>query len=152
VRVVSDDSRRLDRAELFRGQSLERGAEELPSPPRNWPLVRVVPIGAPFPPCWTEGSTVQFKSYVFGIISIGVRTLHFEKIDQTNYQLQSREHDPLVARWDHLISIKPLGDNRTVYRDTIDIDAGSLTFVVWTWANGFYRHRQRRWRALARSL
>jgi hypothetical protein len=117
-----------------------------------WPLVRVVPIGAPFPLCWTEGSTVQFKSYVFGIIPIGVRTLHFEKIDETNYQLQSREHDPLIARWDHLISIKPLGDNRSVYRDTIDIDAGSLTFVVWTWANGFYRHRQRRWRALARSL
>jgi hypothetical protein len=31
--------------------------------------------------------------------------LHFEKIDQKNYEIQSREHDPLIARWDHLVSI-----------------------------------------------
>jgi hypothetical protein len=75
-----------------------------------------------------------------------------EKIDQKNYEIQSREHDPLIARWDHLISIKPLDDSRSIYRDSIDIDAGSLTFVVWAGANWFYRHRQRRWRALAKTL
>jgi hypothetical protein len=90
--------------------------------------------------------------FVFGVIPIGVRTLHFEKIDQKNYEIQSREHDPLIARWDHLVSIEPLADAQSIYRDTIDIDAGSLTFVVWAWANWFYRHRQRRWRALAKTL
>ncbi len=83
---------------------------------------------------------------------MGIHTLFFEKIDQTNYEIQSRERDPLVARWDHLVSIKPLDNSRSIYRDTIDIDAGTLTFVVWAWANWFYRHRQRRWRALAKSL
>jgi hypothetical protein len=117
-----------------------------------WPLARVVPIGAPFPERWSEGLTVQCKSYVFGVIPIGVRTLHFEKIDEKNYQIQSREHDPLIARWDHLVSIKPLDDNRSIYRDTIEIDAGSLTFVVVAWANWFYRYRQHRWRALAKTL
>ena len=117
-----------------------------------WPLVRLVPSGAPLPERWSEGLTIQCKSFVFGVIPIGVRTLHIEKIDHKNYQIQSREHDPLIARWDHLVSIKPLGDSRSIYRDTIDIDAGSLTFVVWAWANWFYRHRQRRWRALAKTL
>jgi hypothetical protein len=117
-----------------------------------WPLARVVPVGAPFPERWSEGLTIQCKSYVFGFIPIGVRTVHFEKIDHETYQLQSREHDPLIARWDHLVSIKPLDDTRSIYRDTIDIDAGSLTFVVGAWANWFYRHRQRRWRALAKIL
>jgi hypothetical protein len=117
-----------------------------------WPLARVVPVGVPFPERWSEGLTIQCKSFVLGVIPIGVRTLHFEKIDHKEYQIQSREHDPLIARWDHLISIQPLEDTRSIYRDTIEIDAGSLTFVVGAWANLFYRYRQRRWRALAKIL
>jgi hypothetical protein len=117
-----------------------------------WPLVRFVPNGAPFPERWSEGLTIQCKLFVFGVIPMGVHTVHIEKIDQGNYEIQSREHDPLIARWDHLISIKPLGDLQSTYRDTIDVDAGILTFVVWAWANWFYRHRQRRWRALAKAL
>jgi hypothetical protein len=117
-----------------------------------WPLARIVPVGAPFPERWSEGLTIQCKSFVFGIIPIGVRTLHFEKIDHKNYQIQTRENDPLIARWDHLVSINPLDDTRSIYRDTIDIDARSLTLVVGAWANCFYRHRQRRWRALAKTL
>ena len=116
------------------------------------PLARLVPVGAPLPERWSEGHTIQCKLFVFGVIPIGVRTLHIEKIDHKSYEIQSREHDPLIARWDHLVSIKPLADTQSIYRDTIDIDAGSLTFVVWAWANWFYRHRQRRWRALAKTL
>ena len=100
-----------------------------------WPLVRFVPSGAPFPERWSEGLTIQCKLFVFGVIPMGVHTVHIEKIDQRNYEIQSREHDPLIARWDHLISIKPLGDLQSTYRDTINIDAGILTFVVWAWAN-----------------
>ena len=117
-----------------------------------WPLARFVPSGAPFPERWSEGLTIQCKLFVFGVIPMGVHTVHIEKIDEKNHEIQSREHDPLIARWDHLISIKPLGDLQSTYRDTIDIDAGILTFVVWACANWFYRHRQRRWRALARAL
>jgi len=89
---------------------------------------------------------------IFGIVPMGVHSVHLEKIDQTKYEIQSREHDPRVAQWDHLISIKPLDESRSIYRDTIEINAGILTIVVWAWANWFYRHRQRRWRALAKTL
>jgi hypothetical protein len=118
----------------------------------NWPLAKFVPVGVPLPKCWSEGLTIQCKLFIFGIIPIGLHTVHIEKIDQENYQIQSREHDSLIARWDHLISIKSLDDSRSIYRDTIDFDAGSLSSVVWGWANWFYRHRQRRWRALAKTL
>jgi hypothetical protein len=117
-----------------------------------WPLARVVPAGTPFPERWSEGATIRCRLFIFGVIPMGIHTLFFEKIDQKNYEIQSREHDSLVARWDHLVSIKPLDDSRSIYRDTIDIDAGSLTLVVWAWANWFYRHRQRRWRALAKTV
>jgi hypothetical protein len=84
--------------------------------------------------------------------SDGAHTLFFENIDEKKHRIQSREHGSLVARWDHLVSIEPLDGSRSIYRDTIAIDAGPLTFVVWAWANWFYRHRQRRWRALAMTL
>jgi hypothetical protein len=116
-----------------------------------WPLARFVPTGT-FPERWSEGLVLKCKLFVFGVIPIGVHTLHFEKIDHNNYEMQSREHDPLIARWDHLVSVKPLDDSRSIFRDTIELDAGSLTFVVWAWANWFYRHRQRRWRVLAKTL
>ena len=118
----------------------------------TWPLTRIVSTGAPFPDRWIEKSTIQCRIFLFGIIPMGVHTLFFENIDEENYEIQSREHDALVARWDHLVSIKPLDDSRSIYRDTIEIDAGGFTPVVWAWANWFYRHRQRRWRALAKTL
>jgi hypothetical protein len=118
-----------------------------------WPLARLVPVSpASFPDRWSEGLTIACKVFVFGLVPIGVRTLRFEKIDKDNYEIRIREHDPLVRRWDHLISIKPHGENRSIYRDVIDIDAGGLTFLVWAWTSWFYRHRQRRWRALAKML
>jgi hypothetical protein len=46
-----------------------------------WPLARVIPVGAPFPQRWSAGLTVQCKSFIFGLIPIGVRTLHVEKVD-----------------------------------------------------------------------
>lgn len=118
----------------------------------TWPLTRIVSTGAPFPDRWIEKSTIQCWLFLFWIIPMGVHTLFFENIDEKNYKIQSREHDPLVARWDHLVSIEPLDDSRSIYRDTINIDAGGFTFVVWAWANWFYRHRQWRWRALAKKL
>jgi hypothetical protein len=89
-----------------------------------WPLARVVPKGAPFPDRWSEGLTVQCKSFVFGVIPIGVRTLSFEKIDQKNHEIQTREHDPLISRWDHLISIKPLTGSRSIGSTVIAKDGG----------------------------
>jgi hypothetical protein len=88
----------------------------------------------------------------FGFIPAGVRNLHFQRIDQVNFEILTLENDPLVKSWTHAISIKPLGQDRSIYRDVIDIDAGRLTALVWAWADWFYRHRQRRWRALAKCL
>ena len=64
-----------------------------------WPLARVVSTGGPFPERWSEGLRIQCRLFVFGVIPIGVHTLLIEKIDQKNYEIQSREHDPLIARW-----------------------------------------------------
>jgi hypothetical protein len=116
------------------------------------PLVRLVPVGAAFPERWTEGLTLRCRSYLFGFLPLGTRALTFERIDQSAREIQTRESDPLVRRWDHCLRVRPAAGGRTLYTDEIDIDAGLLTPVVWLFAYWFYRHRQMRWRNVARRL
>jgi hypothetical protein len=118
-----------------------------------WPLVTLEPVGVEaFPERWTEGMPVRCRSYLFGVFYLGVRTLQFERIDQAGREIQTREKDPIVRRWDHRIRVEAISGGRAHYSDEIEIDAGILTPVVWLFAAGFYRHRQRRWRAIARRL
>jgi ligand-binding SRPBCC domain-containing protein len=117
------------------------------------PLVRIVPADGPqFPERWLEGATVRCKCYLFGIIPLGTHTIFMERIDPVAREIQSRESDPLIRRWDHLVRVRPTGDGRTHYSDAIIIEAGLLTCFVWVFAQWFYRHRQRRWRQVARRL
>jgi hypothetical protein len=117
------------------------------------PLVRIVPADGPqFPEHWREGLTVRCKSYLFGILPLGTRTLFLERVDSAAREIQSRESDPLIRRWDHLIRVRSIGDGRTHYSDEIIIEAGWATFFVWLFAQWFYRHRQRRWRQVAHRL
>jgi hypothetical protein len=117
------------------------------------PLVLIVPVdAAEFPERWIEGATVRCTSYLFGVIPLGTRTLFAERIDHAAREIQSRESDPLVRRWDHLIRVKPARDGGTHYSDEIVVEAGFLTPFVWLFARWFYRHRQRRWRRVAKRL
>jgi hypothetical protein len=108
--------------------------------------------GRDFPNRWPAGETLSCRSYLFGMIPLGRRQIHFERIDDAAREIQSRESDHLVAHWDHLIRVTPTGPHECVYRDEIEIDAGRLTPLVAWFARRFYAHRQRRWRAIARRL
>jgi hypothetical protein len=117
------------------------------------PLFRFVPTDPPqFPERWLEGATIHFKGYLFGIIPLGMHTIFLERIDPAAREIQSRESEPLVRRWDHLIRVRASGDGQTLYSDEILIDAGWLTIFVWLFAQWFYHHRQRRWRRIASRL
>ncbi len=117
------------------------------------PLVAIRPApGEELPERWLAGSAVRVRSYLFGVIPLGERALRFERIDPAACEIQTRESDRLVRRWDHLISIQPAADGCCRYRDQIDIDAGWFTAGVWLFAQWLYRHRQRRWQAVAKRL
>lgn len=117
------------------------------------PIVTFKPVEPPTLPAeWPSGEAVRLEFHLFGLISMGVRTIFFERIDDARMQLQTREHDSLIRRWDHLIEIGRGEDGETRYIDSLDLDAGVLTLPVWLFAQGFYRHRQRRWRKLAKYL
>ncbi len=117
------------------------------------PLAKVVPVDPPtFPPRWQEGATLRCKTYLFGLIPLGTHTLHLERIDPEAREIQSREHDPLIDKWDHLVRVQATDDGRSLYSDEIEIQAGFLTVLVWLFASWFYRHRQRKWRRIAKKL
>jgi hypothetical protein len=114
------------------------------------PLFRFLPAKPPqFPERWSDGATLHFRGYLFGIIPLGIHSIFLERIDPVEREIQSREKDALVPRWDHLIRVRPTDDGETLYSDEIIIEAGWLTPFVWLFAQAFYRHRQRKWRRIA---
>lgn len=118
-----------------------------------WPVLKFVPPrGEEFPERWQEGTTVFGPGFIFGLLPLGLHRLGFERIDQERRQIQTRETNRFVRRWDHVITVRGTSDGRTLYSDEIEIKAGVLTPMVWLFAQLFYRHRQRRWRRIARRL
>ena len=91
---------------------------------------------------WKEGATSSYHFRLFGFIPFGIHTIRIERFDQNG--IQSREHNPHVPVWDHLITLEDLGD-QTKYTDEVEIQAGWKTFFIWLWAKAFYAHRQRKW-------
>lgn len=109
------------------------------------PMAKIEPSRSPFPEKWIQGKQNYCKSYLFGIIPVGERCIFFERIDPLKREIQTRERDPLVQKWDHLISIKPVDSSTCIYTDEVHVESGLLTVFIWLWATCFYKHRQARW-------
>lgn len=114
------------------------------------PWVRFVPEpGHPFPPTWQEG-THWVRLRLLGCVPLGRQAIVISMPPLPGgFALRDNGHSALIRRWDHLITIEALADGRVRYGDRVDIQAGWLTPLVWLFAQGFYRHRQRRWKKLA---
>ncbi|MEM8769199.1 MAG: hypothetical protein AAGE43_17280 [Pseudomonadota bacterium] len=115
-----------------------------------WPLVRFLPepetaVGAQ----WEEG-THWYRLRLFTVLPFGRQAVRIS-FDESADRLRLRDngYSRLIPKWDHLITIERAGDS-THYRDDLELDAGILAPVIWVFARGFYAHRQRRWRQLAR--
>ncbi len=65
-------------------------------------------------------------------------------------ELRDDGRGTLASTWDHLIVIQASGHGCS-YTDRIEVKAGVLTLLVWSFAWVFYLHRQRRWRRLVAS-
>jgi hypothetical protein len=115
-----------------------------------YPLVQFTPIEPhTWPDTWAEG-TYWVGMRIFGFVPFGKQAIVISYPESTaGFLMRDNGHSALISVWDHTISIST-ADGRTRYRDTVTIDAGLLTLPVWLFAQVFYRHRQRRWRQLAR--
>lgn len=116
------------------------------------PLIRFTPKGRPIPVDWTAGE-YRVWMWLFGVIPLGWQAVVISEPapeGETRF-IRDNGYSPLIKRWDHRIAIEPDGDGTSRYTDTVHIEAGVLTPLIVAFARLFYAHRQRRWRALARS-
>ena len=121
-----------------------------------WPLMRFVPVGGQPLEHFKPGGRYQVKLRLFGILPFGtqwiVTTIHEPANDEWPKRLRDNGYSALIDKWDHWITIGPDANGGTQYTDDVEISAGILTPLIWAFAQVFYRHRQRRWRGLARTL
>jgi hypothetical protein len=116
------------------------------------PLVHFTPIKpSSWPVEWSEG-TYWVAVRLLGILPFGKQAIVISFPQSGGgFLLRDSGHSALVKVWEHTISITS-NAGRTRYKDSVVIDAGLLTLPIWLLAQAFYRHRQRRWRLLARRL
>jgi hypothetical protein len=107
---------------------------------------------AELPQQFGEGMTVPVRLLFFGVIPAWRHEITIVRLDPERRELYTNERGGPVRNWNHLIRIEAAAPGRARYTDEIEIQAGPLTPLVWSYAQLFYRYRQRRWRRLARAL
>lgn len=120
------------------------------------PLVRFEPLEpTAWPDVWRDGA-YSTRMTLLGIVPLGRQTIAISRHVRSDvpgrehYELLDDGAGTLAATWRHRIVVRALPNGRTVYTDHVEVRAGLLTPVVGLFAAVFYRHRQRRWRQLAR--
>ncbi len=104
------------------------------------------------PEKWELRKIYPFKLFIYGLIPMGQHEIILEKIDREQNEILSREHNKIVKIWNHLIKMDSTGTEKTTYTDEVEIYAGIFTYITALWSISFYRHRQRKWQQIAKSL
>ena len=114
------------------------------------PYATFTPIGEKIS-VWEPGKSSAYKFKLFGIIPFGTHTINVLSFDMDDgiYTHEGNEHVPV---WNHRIVLNGLPDNRCIYTDIVEIDAGWKTLFVFLWAKCFYTHRQKRWIKLLKKM
>ncbi|MFO7583785.1 MAG: hypothetical protein R6W69_03565 [Anaerolineales bacterium] len=97
---------------------------------------------------WVVGKTYALRLSLFGFLPAGEHRITLASIDREANLIESKESGALSPVWNHTIRFHPLENGKLHYTDEIEIQAGLLTGFIWAFAHLFYRHRQRRWKAL----
>jgi hypothetical protein len=104
------------------------------------------------PEDWGVGLTVRVRLFFFHVIPAWKHEIRIVRLDEDAREIYTNEHGAFVRQWNHLIKVDPAGAERCRYTDQIEFRAGIFTPSVWLFTQTIFRHRQRRWRKLARSL
>lgn len=94
---------------------------------------------------WEENKTFWFQFKLFGFIPFGTHTIHVIQFQKASYEIYTHEANTHVPIWNHRITLKAVGKDKTAYTDEVEIYAGWKTPFVCLWANCFYAHRQKKW-------
>ncbi|GHV96661.1 hypothetical protein AGMMS50293_29810 [Spirochaetia bacterium] len=101
---------------------------------------------------WKTNIEYVFELFVFGFIPFGKHTIVLEAIDSEKNIIISKEHNNIVKIWNHKIIMEYDGEKTTKYIDQVEIYAGIFTFFIALWGILFYKHRQKKWINIAKTL
>ena len=113
------------------------------------PLARFPQLAGRLDP-WEAGETAETWVLVLGVIPAYRHRLTIAKVDEDARTVRTEEGGGPLRQWEHRISIDELDEGHCRYTDDLIIDAGRWTGTVVPAVRLFFRHRQRRWRRLAR--
>lgn len=114
------------------------------------PLLYFIPINndEPFNE-WIVGKTYKFKIFLLKYIPLGRHDITITVIDKKTNRIETKESGFLSPTWNHSIWFNNTG-NGLEYTDQIEIKAGLITFLIWIFAQIFYRNRHRKLKILLR--
>jgi ligand-binding SRPBCC domain-containing protein len=110
------------------------------------------PDAQEWPREWRQGDEACTRLRFLHLIPGWEHRVRVVRVDEDERELVSNESGGPVERWNHVLKVKPISENRSLYTDEIEIRAGLLTPLAWVFAHVLYRYRQMRWRELARVL
>jgi hypothetical protein len=89
---------------------------------------------------------------LFGSIPAWKHWQRFECVDDRDLHMLVRERGGPYRVWNHEMRVEAIGRRRSRFLDSIEVEAGPLTPVVWAGAAILCHSRMRRLRELARVL
>jgi hypothetical protein len=99
------------------------------------------------PDRWTDNKQIVLQLHWFGR-----RTIQVEYVDNHAHVIRTQESDSVVRRWQHTMEVSGAPDGGCYYSDTVEIEAGVNTLLVYFLAEYLYRYRHRRWKKVARRI
>ena len=101
---------------------------------------------------WELNKEYVFKLFIYRFIPFGNHKIILEKIDENSKIIISKEHNSIVKIWNHKIRMEDKGENCIKYTDEVELYAGVFTSFVAIWGIIFYKHRQKKWKKIAKML
>jgi hypothetical protein len=101
---------------------------------------------------WELNTEYVFKLFIYGFIPFGTHKIILGTIDNEKNIIKSKEHNNVVKIWNHKIIMEKEEERITNYTDEVEIYAGILTLIIAIWGIIFYKHRQKKWKKIAKTL
>jgi len=114
------------------------------------PVIQFHFIDPPNLPSFWKERDYEVGMRLWGKVMLGRQTIRISVVKWTQERVEMRDNgsSARIPRWDHHLLLEPHRKGCR-YTDTVDIDAGKMTPLVWTFAWFFFGHRQRRLKQLA---
>ena len=100
----------------------------------------------------TLGQSIKTRVRLFRILPGSPYGFRITRVDEPQMEIDTVESGEMIHTWNHSMLVKPLSSDRCVYPDHVELNAGVLTPLVWTFASLFYRYRHWRWHKLLRQV